>query len=120
MRAAPIDRSCEQRPGSGGITAVTSVDTSVQQRLGLPDPLGNRRQRPVDVGHGQHVAAIQKQHAAQDVYGAPEPSPQIVIETREKQLFDPDRVIGAPDVIRRGLATLRGIGHRRGGASSPW
>jgi hypothetical protein len=82
VRSATLDSSREQRPRFGDVTAVTGFDTGMQQRLGFPDSFGDRRPRPVDVGPGPRVAAIQEQHPSPDVDGALEPSPKVVIETR--------------------------------------
>ena len=100
MRAATRDRSGKQRSRLGHVTAVTGCNTGVQQRLGFPDPFGDRRPRPVDVRPGPLVGPIQEQHPCPDVDGALQPSPNVVIETRQQQLFDFDRVIGAPDTSR--------------------
>ena len=113
MRAATRNCSDEQRPRLGHVTAVTGCNTGVQQRLRFSDPFGDRRPRPVDVRAGPRVAAIQKQHPCPDVDGSLQPSPNVVIEIRQEQLFNFDRVIGAPDTSGWGLVTLRGIGHRR-------
>ena len=84
MRAATRDRSGKQRPRLGHVTAVTGCNTGVQQRLGFPDPFGDRRPRPVDVRPGPRVGAIQEQHPCPDVDGALQPSPNVVIETRQQ------------------------------------
>ena len=91
-----FDHSHEKRPDPGDITAVTSLDTSVQQLLRLAQPFGNRRLRMVQVRPGPRVAAIQEQRRSPDVDGVLELSPQVMIETRQKQLFALNRVVGAP------------------------
>ena len=79
------------------VTAVTGCDTGVQQRLRFSDPFGDRRPRLVDVRPGPRVATIQEQHPCPDVDSALQLSPNVVIATRQKQLFNFDRVIGALD-----------------------
>ena len=112
MRSALLDRLRNQLAGFSRFAAVEGRDSTLQQLLGLPVPLGQRAARTFDVGASPIVPALEKHDTRPDIDRLLELACKIVIETGEKELLDPGFAVGLAR-LARGLGCIgaQRIGH---------
>ncbi len=91
-------------------------DSLVDEGLHFALPFGDEAARPIDIGLGAGVAAVEKRDAGPDVDRLIEAAGEILVEAGEQQLLDAAFAIGglgvSGEVARRGVGHLaRSIGH---------
>ena len=108
--APPLDRPAQKVAGLLDLAGVVRRDARVKELLRFALTLGERAARPLDVRASAIVIALQKNHARPDANGAFVLAGEIVIESREQQLFDAGLAVGV--TRRKGRFGRLGIGHR--------
>ena len=81
VRRAPLDGRRQQPPGTLHIALVERLEPLVHQPLGLALTLGLRAPRPIDVGAGAVVGAVEEQHTRPDVDGVVHASREVLVES---------------------------------------
>ena len=87
-RRPAVDRGLHEAPRFTAVAALERRDAALQQLLGLPLALGQGAARPLDVGTGTRVTAIEKQHACPDADRVIVLCGEVMIEAGEQQLLD--------------------------------
>ena len=109
-----LDGRGEQRPRGPRIAAIERGRAGLQELVALALPLGDGAARPVDVGLGPRVAAIEKEHPRPDADGELVLSDEIVIEAGEEELFDASVAFALRHFSRFGeVVGPQRVGHRK-------
>jgi hypothetical protein len=88
LRGAAIQRVAEERSGVFDVALVEGHQPFVDERLGLPLPLGLCAPGAFDVGPGPIVMPVEEQHTGPDVDGRFEVAGEVLIQAGNEELLD--------------------------------
>ena len=111
VRGAVFECRGQQPPGLLDVAGIEGLQALIDEGLGLALPFGLGAPRPVDVGAGTVVGAVEEQDAGPDVDGVVEAAGEVFIEPRHEQLLDARRALDVRQAVGRPVGPWRRLRH---------
>jgi hypothetical protein len=108
---AAFDRRGEQAPRPIDVAVVERLQALMHEGFRLALPFGLSAAGAVDIGAGAVVGAVEEQDAGPDVHRVVHASGEVLVESRDEQLFDAPLAFGVGQRISERRITGRRVDH---------